>query len=58
MIYAREETLLGLAFDICESKSEVNEVFKQYLYKRERDKQENSCPSSNKIHNRWIRITP
>ena len=31
-----EVTLLGLAFDICECKSEVNEVFKQYLYKRER----------------------
>ena len=40
--YAKKKTLLGLALDICEStsevsecKSEVNEVFKQYLYQRE-----------------------
>ena len=35
MTYAREETLLELALDIYECKSEVNEVFKQYLYQRE-----------------------
>ena len=30
--YAKKETLFGLALDIYECKSEVNEVFKQYLY--------------------------
>ena len=35
-IYAKKKTLLGLALDIYECKSEVNEVLKQYLYQRER----------------------
>jgi len=34
--YAKKETLLGLALDIYECKSEVNEVFKRYLYQRKR----------------------
>lgn len=68
--YAKKKTLLGLALGICEGtsklnkcassvyecSSEVNEVFRQYLYQREGDKQENSRPSSNKILSRWIRI--
>ena len=31
----KKKTLLGLALDIYECKSEVNEVFEQYLYQRE-----------------------
>ena len=34
--YTKKETLLRLALEIYECKSEVNEVFKQYLYQRER----------------------
>ena len=34
--YAKKKTLIGLALDIYECKNEVNEVFKQYLYQRER----------------------
>ena len=34
--YAKKETLLELALDIYKWKSEVNEVFKHYLYQRER----------------------
>ena len=40
--YVKKKTLLGLALDICEGisevnecKSEVKEMFKQYLYQRE-----------------------
>ena len=56
--YTKKETLFRLALDIFECKCEVNEVFKQYLYQREKDKQENSRLSSNKILNRWIHIAP
>ena len=35
-IYAKKETLLGLALDIYECKSEVNEVFQHYLYQKEK----------------------
>ena len=34
--YTKKETLFRLALDIFECKCEVNEVFKQYLYQRER----------------------
>ena len=36
MTYAKEGTLLELALDIYDCKSEVNVVFELYLYKRER----------------------
>ena len=70
--YAKKKSLIGQALEICEGtsrlnkcassvcecKSEVNEVFGQYLYQKESDKQENSCLSSNKILSQWIRIAP
>ena len=70
--YAKKKTLLGLAFGIYEGTSalnkcasEVNEcksgvsgAFKRYLYEKERDERENSCPSSNGILSRWICIEP
>ena len=56
--YTKKEILFRLALDIFECKCEVNEVFKQYLYQREKEKQENSRPSSNKIPNHWIHIAP
>ena len=56
--YTKKEILFRLALDIFECKCEVNEVFKQYLYQREKEKQENSLPSSNKIPNHWIHIAP
>ena len=60
---AKKKTLLGLALRICEGTSELNKctsevnecksgmngAFKQYLYERERDEQENSHLSSNGI---------
>ena len=36
MTYAKEGTLLELALDIYDCKSEVNVVFELYLYQRER----------------------
>ena len=36
MTYAKEGTLLGLVLDIYDYKKEVNEVFEQYLYQREK----------------------
>ena len=66
-----KKTLLGLALDICKHMSELNKcasevnecksgvsgAFKRYLYEKERDERENSCPSSNGILSRWIHIT-
>ena len=36
MTYAKEGTFLELVLDIYDCKNEVNEVFEQYLYQRER----------------------
>ena len=36
MTYAKEGTLLRLVLDIYDYKKEVNEVFEQYLYQREK----------------------
>ena len=65
MTYVKQETLLGLALGIYECKgsvyeckSELNEMFVQYLYQRESDEWESSRLSSNKISSHWIRIAP